>query len=405
MRRENPSRVIDKKLKFLQCRQDIVTKEDEGFIRFLWGYMADRLLVHTIKHNCDISDARDNGIYSICALVLKLRNLYKWEHNIEPWQEPETPDLLDWIEKKENYWETIAENPFLPLGINGKEEDPFELSRINDQVCNDGLFYGAGYGRSLKSIFFLAEITNKKEVDGCPVIILGRETARELSSPFAMVQDGTILIRRDPLRYFFWDQIQEIRSSSKPSVYHALNSYGILTDAQLDQKLFRQRLDIIVDEEIPMFIYHEIGELRQKTLDSGTLKKIISIFPDSAIEYVARAVKDVLADTHPDGMLDFITKEKRDGSLGFYVGFLAGLRKMLSQKIINAFDCYLQDGDWDKIEMARITCRDNALQLADKICGLADRIGRDDAEQIKLGFYEEILTPLGLDIPESEGSP
>ena len=82
--------------------------------------MADVKFIQTIQHNCDISDARDNGIYSICTLVLKLRNLYKWEHGIEPWAEPEPADLLDWIEAKENYWETLAEKDFLPLPVNGK---------------------------------------------------------------------------------------------------------------------------------------------------------------------------------------------------------------------------------------------------------------------------------------------
>ena len=46
--------------------------------------MTDDSILQTIRHNCDISDARDNGIYSICNLVLKLRNLYKWEHHIQP---------------------------------------------------------------------------------------------------------------------------------------------------------------------------------------------------------------------------------------------------------------------------------------------------------------------------------
>ena len=49
--------------------------------------MTESRVLDTIRHNCDISDARDNGIYSICNLVLKLRNLYKWEHAIEPWQD------------------------------------------------------------------------------------------------------------------------------------------------------------------------------------------------------------------------------------------------------------------------------------------------------------------------------
>ena len=55
----------------------------------------DPLLLTQIQHNCDVSDARDHGIYSMCSLVLKLRNLYKWERGLEPWSEPDSADLLD----------------------------------------------------------------------------------------------------------------------------------------------------------------------------------------------------------------------------------------------------------------------------------------------------------------------
>ena len=364
--------------------------------------MTESNLIQTIRHNCDISDARDNGIYSICALVLKLRNLYKWEHDIEPWQEPETGDLLDWIEAKENYWETISENSYIPIDIDGRGEDPFEVTEINNLLGDEGLVYGAGYGRSLKSIFFLAEKLREDLVAGCPVVILGREKAKELSSPFAMLQEGTIIIRRDPMRFFFWDQIQEVRSSTKASLHHALDQYGIINNGQLDQESFKQRLDTIVDGEIPIFIYHEVGEMLQQTFDSETLKKIISTFPDSAIEYVSRAVKDVLADTHPEGMMSFIVREQRDASLGFYVGFLAGLRKVLSPEISNAFGHYLKSDDWNLIEKSRVTCRNNNFRFAEKICDIAELIGIEDDEQVKLRFYNEVLTPLGINMPGSE---
>ncbi len=364
--------------------------------------MTDSKLLQTIRYNCDISDARDNGIYSICMLVLKLRNLYKWEHDIEPWQEPETGDLLDWIEAKENYWETIIDDEYQPLAVNGKQADPFELEAINSLFNGQGLVYGAGYGRSLKSIFFLAEKIREETVEGCPVVILGRERARELSSPFAMHQDGTIIIRRDPLRFFFWDHVQEIRSSSRTSLHHALDHYGIMKEGLLDQEAFRRRLDVLVESEIPIFIHHEVGEILQQTFDSNTLRKIISTFPDSAIEYVSRAVKDVLADTHPRGMISYIIREKRDASLGFYAGFLAGLRRVLSPEITQVFDPFLESGDWSMVEKARVACRDNNSRMAEKIIQLAGLIGREDSEQIKLRFYEDILVPLGLEPPEPE---
>ena len=101
-------------------------------------------------------------------------------------------------------------------------------------------------------------------------------------------------------------------------------------------------------------------------------------------------------------MIRFIIREQRDASLGFYVVFLAGLRRVLSPEIIDAFDGFLKQGDWSIIEQARITCRDNNLLLAEKIRNIADRIGNEDAEQIKILFYEEVLTPLGLEMPEPE---
>ncbi len=362
--------------------------------------MSDRDLTGTVRHNCDISDARDNGIYSICMLVLKLRNLYKWEHDIEPWEEPESGDLLDWIDAKENYWEKIIDEPYQPFCRDGAEVDSYDVAAVNNLIDGEGLVYGAGYGRSLKSIFFLADKIREESAEGCRVIILGREKARELASPFAMLQDSIITIRREPLRFFFWDHVQEIRSSSKPSLHHALDHYDVLVDDQLNQDRFRDRLDDIVDGEIPMFIYHEVGEMLQDSFDSHTLRRIIAAFPDSAIEYVSRAVKDVLADTHPQGMVSYIVREQREASLGFYVGFLAGLRRELFPQIAGVFDEFLKTGDWRLVENARQQCRDANRRMAERIHGIADLIDQEPIGTVQQRFNEEILVPLGLDAPE-----
>jgi hypothetical protein len=365
--------------------------------------MTDRDFVGTVRHNCDISDARDNGIYSICMLVLKLRNLYKWEHDIEPWEEPESKQLLDWIDAKENYWEKIIDEPYQSFFKDGSEVDSYDVAAANRLVDNEGLVYGAGYGRSLKSIFFLAEKIREESAEGCRVVILGREKAKELSSPFAMLQDSIITIRREPLRFFFWDHIQEIRSSNKTSLYHALDRYDVLVDGQLNQDRFRDRLDDIVDGEISMFIYHEVGEMLQDSFDSHTLRKVIAAFPDSAIEYVSRAVKDVLADTHPQGMVSYIIREQREASLGFYVGFLAGLRRELFPQVTGVFDEFLKAKDWRLVEDARLQCREENRGMAERIHEIADLIDREPIGTVQQRFNEEILVPLGLDAPEQKG--
>jgi hypothetical protein len=259
--------------------------------------------------------------------------------------------------------------------------------------------YGCGYGRSLKSVFFLAKILKTYTIHGYPVVILGREQARELSSPFAMLQEETVYIRRESMRYYFWDQIQEIRSSCRISLQAGLSHYGIIENNKINQKRFRDQLDTIVDSEMDMFIYHELGELLQQTLDSQTLKKIISNFPSSSIEFVCRALKDILADTHPEGMLQFIIQEKRKSSLAFYVGFLDGLRKTLFPEIINAFDRFLDEGDWRVIQDACDNCRQINTLRAKKIREITGLFDRESKEQVRSKLEQDIISPLGLDLP------
>ena len=114
--------------------------------------------------------------------MLKLRNLYKWEHGMDPWEEPESADLLEWIEARENFWQTLTQETYGDLPMDSHAVAPWETAQINNLLAGTNLVYGSGYGRSMKAIFFLAEKIREESVEGSPVLILGRETA---SSPFA----------------------------------------------------------------------------------------------------------------------------------------------------------------------------------------------------------------------------
>ena len=82
----------------------------------------------TILRNCDISDAAHAGVYSICTLALRLRDLFKWEKGLAPWDEKESKDTLDWIGEKEDTWAAISDTDFIPVSINGKTFDVFEAT-------------------------------------------------------------------------------------------------------------------------------------------------------------------------------------------------------------------------------------------------------------------------------------
>ena len=363
--------------------------------------MEQNQFVKDVQYNCDISDARDHGIYSMCSMILKLRNLYKWEHQIEPWSEPEPADLLEWIDGKEHYWQGLSEEIFRPLTILGKEILPHNIGLVNQVLNNGNLLYGAGHGRSMKAVFFLAEILEKRVVEGCTVHILGTERAKEMASPIALVQDGVVVIKKESLRYFLWDQIQEMRSSSKSSIRHALNHYGLLKNDSLDHGVFQSRLDFIVDEELDLFIYHEVGETLEKTFSNEVFQRVIGRFPSSVVELVCRAVKDILADTHPRGLLAYTIRNKKDSSFGLYLGFLDGMREKLFPEIKACWQDFQKSDDWGYVEQARSAGREKFLGIARDIEEISQMIEEVPDDNILEEFRSRILRPLGFE--EVEG--
>ncbi|MDA8163809.1 MAG: hypothetical protein M0017_02065 [Desulfobacteraceae bacterium] len=351
----------------------------------------------TVRKNCDISDAVHCGIYSVCTLVLKLRQLFKWQHGLEPWQEPEPKEVLAWIDKKENGWETVQNEEFAPLPVNGGAVDPFAVEIVNRELRGTGLSYGAGYGRSLKPVFFLAEIVAEREMAGHPVTILGRELARELASPFAMAQDERIIIRRDPLRFFLYDQIREIRRSGQEALGYSLRRYGIAgEDGRPDPALLIERLDAIVEGELGLFLHHELGEMRISPADRELTRKLALFFAGSAIEFAARAVQDLVADTDGQGTLGYVLRERKETSLGFYVAFLDPLRETLFPEIRPAARRFFRTGDWDPVREAVAAGRRRNLARSAVIREICRDLAEENRERLAADLEEELLRPLGL---------
>jgi hypothetical protein len=359
--------------------------------------MASYDLESIIQHNCNISDAQGSRMYSLCTLFLRLRSYYKWEKGLEPWDEPESHELIEWIEAKETSWQDLEDQEFLPIKIGGRTFDPFHPEPVNRYLPANSMVYGAGYGRSLKPVFFLAEKLHEKIIDGCLTFILGREMNRELAAPFAMLQDGVIYIRREPFRFYLWDQINDIRPSGKCGLRYALQCHELIDrNDRPDRTSLMTVFDSIVDQEMDIFIYHEIGEMREDAMDRELFRRIVAAFAGTPVELFVRAVKDVLADTHPAGMLNHIIRHGKKTSLGFYVTFLDGLRKLLSQEIADAFHAFAAETDWDIIERARQECRRRNRERVDRLVAICRHLDERPLESIRKELEKELLLPLGL---------
>ena len=306
-------------------------------------------ITHQVLHNCDISDAYHAGMFSICGLALRLRDLYKWEKGLPAWEESDSSEVLEWIEAKENKWENHTDNGFEELTINGKTFDPFDTVGINAILEPHHVFYGAGYARSLKPTFFLADIAEKTNLGENTIYTLGRELARDLLTIPALTQDDCVILRQESARLFIWDSIFYIKKSARPALKFALDSCG-LKDHQ--PKALQPHLTEILAALKETYIYHEIGELHDTDFDRDTWREVIGAYPYSPVEYLARAVKDLLADTNDYGTLRYIVKKRKTASLAFYAAFLDGLAKEFFPEFLTSFQEFTRTGDWEVIDLA-----------------------------------------------------
>ena len=302
-----------------------------------------------VLDNCTISDAGHAGTFSICGLALRLRDLYKWEKGLRAWEEGDSSAVLEWIEAKENRWETQRENGYRELIVGEKTFDPFDTTGINSILEPHNILYGAGYARSLKPTFFLAEITEKSTVSGFSVYTLGRELARDLLTIPALAQSGCVLLRQESAKLFVWDSMIYIKKSARPALQFALACCGIQDQ---NPRTLKSCLPTILAAVKDSYIYHEIGELHDTAFDRDIWREVIAAFPFSPAEYLARAVKDLLADTGGHGTLRHIIRNRKTASLAFYAAFLDGLQKELFPEFGPAFQRFRQTEDWEIIDLA-----------------------------------------------------
>ena len=92
--------------------------------------------------------------------------------------------------------------------------------------------------------------------------------------------------------------------------------------------------------------------MQDTDFDRDTWREVIAAFPYSPVEYLARAVKDLLADTNEFGTLRYIVKERKTASLAFYAAFLDGLAKEFFPELLTSFQIFTRTGDWGIIDQA-----------------------------------------------------
>jgi hypothetical protein len=326
-------------------------------------------LARQVKLNCNISDAQFWGYYSICGLLMRLRELYRDEKSLDLWERIPRELISEWIGSTETLWKNLEGRELEPLEIDGRLYDPFEVDGINRVLASRQIVYAAGYGRFNKPTFFLAELSDKKELYDYRIYYAGKELCRDLSTSVAMLQGRCIFMRLDCLKALVWDKFQELRARRFGGLLReAFSSCGIQASDKDSGELFGRIRDLAFRIS-DIFLFHELGEAYEDERSEEWLN-VLHVNRDRSTEFYMRAVKDVMADTSDMGPLKHLIETRDVPLLNFQTAFMDGLRRELFPEMMNSFQIFVEKGDWSVIEEARRTGYGRAADLREHVLRL-----------------------------------
>src|SRR5512140_3600701 len=100
--------------------------------------------IQQVKLNCNISDAKFWGCYSICGLLMRYRELYRSEHSLMPWDSIDNAEVCQWIQEREKLWLDLEDADPQSIIIDNRSYDPFDITGINSVLKTAGLLYSGG---------------------------------------------------------------------------------------------------------------------------------------------------------------------------------------------------------------------------------------------------------------------
>ncbi|MGD8783757.1 MAG: hypothetical protein PVG75_04940 [Thioalkalispiraceae bacterium] len=299
-------------------------------------------IMQVVQTNCHIADSQAAGDYTLCIYLLKMREFYRWESGYDYGDPLPGEEVGAWLRQREELWESLAENNFSSIPINGVDYDPFDSRSINSILKSQHLVYSGGLGRNTNAHFFLGVLERNESYNGFEIIVVADEYARDLTAPPAMSQGKTIYIRREAMRRLIWEKYEQwLWNRPNNAMARALSFYDF--ENQLEQSLTE-----MTDRELNSAILHEIGEVKAHEILGEQWEELLISLPHSKLELLLRSIRDHLADCH--STLPTIIEQENIASLHFYIANLSHLRKDLFPGLLSAYDEWLESSNFQALK-------------------------------------------------------
>jgi len=326
-------------------------------------------LIESVRFNCELASLRQAGMYSVCGLAMRLRDLYKWEHGLMPWEEGDSKQVLQWIGQKEEFWDQILHRTFKPIVIGDRSFSPFETDAINQRLLQDSLYYGAGIGEGAIPSFFLGAVLENSYVEGFNVVIVEKEYARDLMANPAFSKNDTIVIRKNAVLYYLWNAMIFARKENQRIFQICFKKFGIDT---WDLEAIKNILNTVVDTHLDIFIYHETGELKDTTIELEKFHWVLNKYQRTIIELLLRALKDLLSDTHEQGRFPWLVARKDISGLALSLALLDDFRKALYSDIYEALRYINEKDGWSTFSEAMDKNREKAKNILAQLINIIE---------------------------------
>ena len=290
--------------------------------------MSIETLIKSVQFNCDLSDREFAADYSICIYLIRMREYYRWSHDIAPNETLDQSALLDWVSGTEARWDEIVADDFQVLDYQGKVYQPFDAAGLNHELHPLGYTYSAGYGRFGKPVFMLAKLESIEHTEHYNLVVAGRELARELTAPPAVMQSRNILIRSESVSRLIWDLLEEWQWNKPDNAMAQVVKYYDFERSPL------RALERAGADQREVLILHEIGELIAEELVAPRWNEMLND-DDKHRHLFARAVRDYLADCL--STLPGLLAEDNIPGIHFYFASLTPLRKSMFPELARSY--------------------------------------------------------------------
>lgn len=317
----------------------------------------DPALLQAVQTNCHIADARHAQDLSLCTFLLQMREFHRWERGL-PLDAPlSRAEIGAWIARREALWGALEGCDFVPLPCGGRPSpmSPYEVDAVNAELLPRGWVYGAGWAGTQRPAFFVATLHEFRSLpdDGLSLQVCGREWARGLLAPPAVLAGDTIVLRRESMARWLWEKFEVF------GLKRADGPFKVVARAYDLERDFLAGLPRMLDEQGETLVLHEIGEHRAGRLLGPAWHALRLAVDDLRSDLALRAVRDHLADLCTT-LPTLLAREDRTAIHFWFAGY-DGMRLRLFPGLTGAYRAWAA-GDASSLEQA---CAAGAVHFED----------------------------------------